>query len=350
MTGQYVGCLWIVEAVDRLFGHRRAMDSNWLSDDGTLLSPSFPLPLDAPFTQQQARASGITQHGFEKLVRGGLLRRVVRGVYAVAQAPDDMLLRASALALVIPPTAVVTDRTAAWLHGVEILPRTALTLAPPIEIVHVDDTRVRRPEVDGRRRGLIPSDITVVHGVRVTTGLRTALDLGRLLWRFDALAAIDGFLRIGVPHELLIAEIGRFKGYRGVIQLRMLAPLGDPKSESPGESALRLHWCDAELPRPELQHWIYSDGGVPIYRLDITLPDLRYGAEFDGEEFHTEAEDQEYDASRRGWITDHRAWIIDPFTKIEVYGRDPSPVPQLQAGYAEARRAVSLWTPRRRTT
>lgn len=326
------------------------MRSNWLSDDGTLLGTSFPLPLDKPFTPRRARASGVTQYTFEKLVRSGLLRRVVRGVYAAAQAPDDMLVRAGALALVVPPTAVVTDRTAAWLHGVDILPRYAVREPPPIDIVHVDDTRVRRPEVDGRRRGLVPSDITVVHGVRVTTGLRTALDLGRLLWRFDALAAIDGFLRIGVPQPLLIAEIGRFKGYRGVIQLRTLAPLGDPKSESPGESALRLHWYDAGLPRPELQWWIYSDTGVPTYRLDITLPELRYGAEYDGEEFHTSKEDEEYDASRRGWIRDNQAWIIDPFTKVEVYGRDVSPVHQLQASYAEARRAVSLWTPRRRTT
>ncbi len=282
------------------------------------------------------------------MVRSGLLRTVVNGVYAAAQAPDDTLMRARALALVIPPTAVVTDRTAAWLHGVDILPRTALTEAPPIDIVHVDDTRVRRPEVDGRRRGLLQSDITVIHGVSVTTALRTALDLGRLLWRFDALAAIDAFLRIGVPHELLMAEIGRFRGYRGVIQLRYLAPLGDPKSESVGESGLRLHWYDAGLPRPELQHWICSDDGVPIYRLDISLPEIRYAAEYNGEEFHTRPEDAEYDAERVAWLEDNRNWKIDPFTEVEVYGRNPSPVAQLQAGFAEARGKSSLWTPHRR--
>ena len=175
-----------------------------LARERPLAGLRFPDAADQPFTPHQARAAGVTQHTFEKLVRSGHLRRVLRGVYSAAQAPDDVLMRASALALVIPPTAVVTDRTAAWLHGVEILPRTALTQAPPIDVAHVDDTRVRRPEVDGRRRGLLRTDITEVHGVRVTTALRTALDLGRLLWRFDALAAIDGFLRIGVPHELLI--------------------------------------------------------------------------------------------------------------------------------------------------
>lgn len=159
------------------------MNSNWLDDSGKLLGAGSPLLLAMPFTQEQARAEGVSQHAFEKLVRTGLLRRVIRGAYAVAQAPDDTLMRASAAALVVPPTAVVADRTAAWLHGVELLPRSAQTQAPPLNVVHVDDTRVRRPEVDGRRRGLIATDITVVHGVRVTTPLRTTLDLGRLLWR-----------------------------------------------------------------------------------------------------------------------------------------------------------------------
>lgn len=325
------------------------MDPRWLDDRGAFLGEHCPLPLDAPFTPAQAQALGVSRRSFRFMLGRGLLRRVVRGVFAASQAPDDTLMRATALTLVVPPTAVVTDRTAAWLHGVDILPRTALTQAPPIDVVHVDDTRVRRPEVDGRRRGLLLGDMAVVHGVRVTTGLRTALDLGRLLWRFDALAAIDGFLRIGVPHEPLIAEIGRFKGYRGVIQLRALAPLGDGRSESPGEGALRLHWYDAGLPKPEVQFWVHSDAGVPVFRLDLADPDVGYGAEYDGEEFHTDPADREYDAARREWLSDKRDWRIDPFTKHEVYGRDVSPVPQLQLGYAEARRHRSLWTPHRRT-
>jgi hypothetical protein len=263
------------------------------------------------------------------------------------QARDDLLLRACALALVLPRTAVVTDRTAAWLHGVEILPRSALLQVPPLQVAHVDDTRVRRPEVDGRRRGLLPTDVTVVEGVQVTTALRTALDLGRLLWRFDALAAIDGFLRLGVPHEVLIAEIGRFRGYRGVRQLRVLAPLGDGRAESPAESALRLHWHDAGLPAPEPQRWVYSDEGVPLFRLDLTDPDVRYAAEYDGEEFHSSADDREYDENRREWMREQRAWVIDPFTKVEVYERGADPVARLRAGYAQARRQLNRWTPRR---
>lgn len=324
------------------------MQNSWLDDRGTFLGTRCPLPLDAPFTRAQAASLGVSRRSFETLTRRGLVRQVLTGVYAAAQAPDDTLMRASALSLVIPPTAVVSDRTAAWLHGVEILPRSALRVAPPLDVVHVDDTRVRRPETDGRRRGLIESDITVVHGVRVTTGLRTAMDLGRLLWRFDALAAIDGFLRLGVPHELLLAEMGRFRGFRGVIQLRYLTPLGDARSESPAESALRLHWYDAGLGKPELQFWIHDDDGVPIYRLDVADPEVRYSAEYNGEEFHSKPADVEYDEHRLAWIQDNRAWSIDPFTKEDLYALHADPVPRLQAGHAEARRNVSLWTPRHR--
>jgi hypothetical protein len=211
------------------------------------------------------------------------------------------------------------------------------------------DTRMRRPEADGHRRGLIPTDVTIVHGIPVTTALRTALDLGRLLWRFDALAALDGFLRIGVPPELLVAEIGRFKGYRGVRQLRALAPLADARAESPGESALRLHWYDACLPRPELQIWIFADDGTALFRIDIGDPEARYGAEYDGEENHTSDGDRRHDETRRTWMGQNRAWAIDPFTKSDVYGPGAYPIPQLQSGHAQARRTISLWTPGRRT-
>jgi hypothetical protein len=326
------------------------MDPTWLDHSGAFLGDRCPLPLDTPFTAAQAYALGVSRRSFAFMLTCGLLRRVVRGVFTAAQAPNDTLVRASALALVVPPTAIVTDRTAAWLHGVDILPRSALTDPPPIDIVHVDDTRVRRPEVDGRRRGLTPSDITVIHGIRVTTAARTALDLGRLLWRYDALAAIDGFLRIGVPHDLLRAEIGRFRGFRGVIQLRFLVPLGDPRAESVAESALRLHWHDAGLPKPELQWWIYSDDGVGIYRLDVADPDVRYAAEYNGVEFHTDDDDVAYDEERCAWISRERHWKIDPFTKDDVYARGAYPLPDLRAGYAAARRNVSLWSPRRRTS
>src|SRR6478735_1329129 len=101
------------------------MDRSWLDDQGLRLTARGPLPLDEPFTPRQAHELGVSRETLRHLVRSGLVRPQLRGVYVAMQAPDTMLLRAKCLGLVLPEPAVVTDRTAAWLHGVDILPRTA---------------------------------------------------------------------------------------------------------------------------------------------------------------------------------------------------------------------------------
>lgn len=319
--------------------------SDWLTADGCLLGPGFPLPLDAPFTQSTAAEAWISRAQVRSLVDRGLVRRVLQGVYAPSQAPDSILFRAQALALVVPEHAVITDRTAAWLHGVPILERGSHVQAPPLSVCERVDSRVRRAGVDGRRRQLLDRDIMELHGVRVTTPLRTGLDLGRRLWRFDALAAIDGVLRLGVDHDVFLAEGERFRGHRGVRQLRALSPLGDPRAESPGESALRLHWLDACLPKPEPQHAIVDDRGRELYRLDVPLPAVRYAAEYDGVEFHSSDHDREHDRQRRDWIENERHWSIDVFTKDDVYARRTDITDRLQAGFLQAKKNVSIWVP-----
>lgn len=324
------------------------MDDSWLDEGGTLLGPGFPLPLDAPFTTAQARECGVSRRTFELMLRTGMIRCELRGVHAAAQAPNDPLMRAAALRLVLPPDAVVVDRTAAWLHGVDALRRSAVHAPPPLDVIHTTDTRMKRPGVDGSRRGLVPDDLTLVQGIPVTTRLRTALDCGRLLWRYDALAVIDGIVRLGTDQEQMVRQLARFKGYRGVIQLRYLVSIADGRAESGPESALRLHWYDAGLGRPECQWWVYDDDGTALYRIDIADPATLYGAEYDGEEHHTEDADIEYDLGRREWLEKHRGWKIDPFCKDPVF-HHPELVPGLlRAGFVEARRHLSLWTPARR--
>lgn len=316
-----------------------------MSPDGALLGTGFPLSLEAPFSRGQALAAGVDPRRLRELIDDGSLRRVLRGVYAARQAPDSVLFRTQALSLVVPDCAVVTDRTAAWLHGVPILERGAHLKAPPVSVCERVDSRVRRPGVDGRRRQLLDRDIMELHGLRVTTPLRTGLDLGRRLWRFDALAALDGVLRLGVSYDELQENTLRFKGYRGVRQLRTLAPLADGRAQSPGESALRLHWLDAGLPRPEPQFAIVDDQGREIYYLDVPCPEVRYAAEYDGEEFHSSDEDREHDDERRDWIRRERRWSIDAFRKDDVYGRRTDITERLRAGFREAKKSITIWTP-----
>jgi hypothetical protein len=303
------------------------------------LGPDAPLPVDRPFTSTQATGLGVPGSLRHRLVAQGLLRPLVRGVFVASQVPDSFRLRVQAVALVMPPHAVAVDRLAAWVHGVDALPRSAIHEMPDLDIFSRRGSRVRRAGVASGVRDLIAKDIELVDGLALTTHLRTACDLGRLLWRFDALGAVDGFLRLGLDHGQLLAEVDRFKGYRGVLQLRHLAPLGDPHAESPPESALRLHWYDADLPKPETQIWVYDDDGVPRFRIDVGREDVRYGAEYFGEAWHAE-EKREDDAARLGWLTDQRGWVMDVFTKDHVYGRELEASAMLRRGFARAEAAI----------
>lgn len=294
-----------------------------------------PIPVDRPFAAHEATRAGVGASLRRRLVERGLLRPVLRGVFVAAHVPDSLRLRVAALELVVPDHAVVVDRTAAWLHGVDALPRSAVHRMPALDVVSLQSSRLRRPGVASGVRELRARDVEHLGQLTVTTSLRTACDLGRRLWRFDALAAIDGFLRLGLDDKLLLSESERFKGHRGVRQLRELVPLGDAGAESPPESALRLHWHDAQLPRPETQIWVLDDDGRPRFRIDVGHREARYGAEYFGEEFHPE-EQGEHDEMRLGWLRGRRDWVMDVFVKSDVYGSDLAAADRLGRGFAEA--------------
>lgn len=307
--------------------------------DVVVLGPDAPFPIDRPFTTAYAGSLGVGPSLRRQLVELGLLGPVLRGVLVANHTPDSLRLRVGAVRLVVPDHAVAVDRLAAWIHGVDVLPRTAIHEMPSLDVFSRAGSRVRRGSIRSGVRELTTRDICVVDGLQVSTPLRTACDLGRLLWRYDALAAIDGFLRHGVDPGELRAETERFKGHRGVVQLRGLVPLGDPGAESPPESALRLHWHEAGLPWPKTQIWVY-DGDVPRYRIDLGHEQTRYGAEYFGEEFHDE-DVREHDEERLAWLEGERDWAMDVFLKHHVYGLDPAAL-RLRQGFERARRQLGL--------
>ena len=320
----------------------------WLTDDSPLLDERSGLPLDQPFTSAQARSAGLTRWAHTLLLERGLLREVVRGVYAVAQLPDSLEVRAAALSLVVPEHAVVTDRTAAWLHGVDVLPRWGVRRPPPVEVFDRTGSRLRRPGVrSGVRTTITDGDVTVIDGVLVTSALRTALDLGRLLPRYEAIGALDGFVRAGVPPGRLLDQVERFKGERGVVQLRELAPLADARADSPPESALRLHWTDAGLPPPVPQHQVADENGLARYCLDLALPECRFGVEYQGRRFHSGPGLEARDAERAQWLVE-RDWTLLFFWSDDLYAPGADPQRRLILGLREARRRLGAWRPQGR--
>ncbi|WP_231123702.1 DUF559 domain-containing protein [Nocardioides sambongensis] len=223
---------------------------------------------------------------------------------------DTTEVRAAALALLVPAHQIVVDRTAAWLHGVDTFPRAELTFSPPLETCALrGNTRARLAGVRGRTRDLAAGDLTSIAGVRATNPVRTALDLGCALHQRDAYAAMN---RLAGSHGFGAADLAvhlpRYVGRRGVVQLRALVPLVDPRPESPRESWTLLELLAAGLPKPELQYVVAEDGRY--YRLDFAYPAQRVCIEYDGAEFHDLTDRQRRrDEERRGWLR-RRGWTV----------------------------------------
>ena len=249
-----------------------------------------------------------------------------------------MAVRVECLRLVMPPDAFAVDHTAAWLHAGDtaLPPNSDIDLPAPRFFLPAPRGRLRRPGLVSGRRDVTDDDLLEIGGIRTTSPVRTAWDMGRLerpdmaLWGMDLMMRIGGF-RL----EELLDGLTRFKGARGVIQLRSLAPWADPGSESFGESAMRGRWRIAGLPVPETQISL-REHGVEVARLDMGLPDALFAAEYDGEEHHGEG-DEEHDRRRRSWICERRGFDITVLRREHVFGRHQDADVRLRRAYANAR-------------
>ena len=273
-----------------------------------------------PFTAAQARA--ISGRPGYRLVRAGLAREVLHGVFVDASAPDDLRTRAAAAALVLPRGGVLCRSTVAWLRGVGRVWSLDEDALPMVECV------VPRGRTPVRRTGLrcyaadLPSADVVDDGLPRTTDLRTVLDLARWLPRPMALAAIDSAAHLGlVDLSEAASEIERFAGHRGAAQARELIGHGEPRTESFGESWLRLRILEAGFPRPQAQVPMLAPDGREVYRLDLGDPHRRVGFEYDGEEFHGSSLAVYEDEKRRAVLCREFGWHVVGFHRGHVWGR-----------------------------
>lgn len=305
------------------------------------LPADFPLPHDHPFTYRLAqREAGLDGKDLTWLVANGFLERPIKGVYVVPRVPDSIERRCACLRLVVPSDAVICDRHAGWLHGAEMVlaPGEHLDLAPIRVFLPAGRGRLRNGLADSGERTFRRGDVEEFNGLRVTSPIRTAWDLGRNRWTDRSLAAMDQMLRIRMfSKEELVAGVERFAGDRWVTVLRAMAPLTDGRAESPPESILRLRWLENLAFEPVPQMEVYDDGTF-LARLDVGNADWRFGAEYDGVEWHDTPEQQTHDRGRRRACEERADYVIVPLTKDNLFGHHQDVDRLLRAGAAEARR------------
>jgi len=135
-------------------------------------------------TTAQAAAHGVPRLDLSRLCQSGHLERLAHGVYRDAGAPSEEFESLRAVWLAADPShtaeqrlrdlsggVVVMGASAASLHGVGDLPADRHEFSAPVR------RQTQRPDVSYRRRNLEPGDVTLAHGLPVTTIERTIADL-----------------------------------------------------------------------------------------------------------------------------------------------------------------------------
>lgn len=229
--------------------------------------------MDVPFIGSEALASA-------RLTRHQLRTRFV-AVHQDVYVPKDIemtpLLRARACWLRSRRRGILVGFSAAAVHGSKWI-----SLRRPAEIA--DDNRRQAANVIARAVRLDATDICERTGMRLTTPVRTAIDL--LCWYppDTAIPAVDSLAR---ATRLKVSDIraagSADRGRRGIRQARAALEMVDPRSESPRETWLRLLIIRAGFPWPESQIAVRNEYGVVIAEVDLGWESLKIAVEYEGD-------------------------------------------------------------------
>ncbi len=158
------------------------------------------------------RPSDVGDVAFQVLLHDGDLRHVWRGVAVRRGMIVTPALRAEALGSLVPARGVVGRRSAAWVHLGGPAPRRAeLLLAPGSRRPGPDPDRVAFAAT------LVPADVQVLGGVRVTTPQRTGLDIARCCPTVTALAILTALVPLGFDAAGAWRSLAGLAGHRGVL-------------------------------------------------------------------------------------------------------------------------------------
>ena len=233
-------------------------------------APRVPVELTRrPFSLAEARAAGISLSA----LRGKAWERVGSKLYRWKGARLDPWGLLDACRQTLPSSAVFIERTAAWMHGLDVEP------IAPIQVAVPPDTRVGSRAAVEIRHCLLGHDVVAIRGFRATSIHRTLLDHCVRSRAVEALVVIDMALKARLTDKRRLKTYARRAP--GAARLRRLAEIAAP-AESPMETRLRWLLLEARLPGPEVQRDLYDDAGSFVGRADLYYPSDHLVIEFDG--------------------------------------------------------------------
>jgi hypothetical protein len=261
-----------------------------------------------PFTAATGRAAGLTA----RQLRSSPWSRLVHDVYVHASVPVTLTVRAQGVALVLPPGAAVSLTCAAWMYGGDVRDRRD---GDVVEVVAAGGDQIRRRGVRASSAILGPGDVVEVHGVPVTSPVRTAFDLARRPDRIESVVGVDAMLnRGGCTLAELASYVAERRGGRGVRFADESLRQAEPLAQSPMDTRQRMRLVVAGLPRPAAQVPVESTPGRPFAYIDNGYRKWRVGADYDGEPHR---EQWRHDLERQERIRD-QGWWHRRYTSLHI--------------------------------
>jgi hypothetical protein len=247
--------------------------------------------------------------------------RLSRGLWRDPQDIAALAGRAAAYISVCPEGSVVAGLTAAQLHGLWV-PRLRDDLVEVI--VRPNEPALnrraynRRPGLRARRQRLEADEISMVHGLLVTSEARTWLDLADRLHSADLIAAGDSALRGNATPEQLEDLIARARHRRGIVRARAALPMLDGRSRSRPESHLRYAVVSGGLPPPAVNEPIFDTHGQWLAEPDLSYDDVLLALEYSGA-YHADVERMRKDITREIDMGARGGWHTVTFGPTEVF-------------------------------
>ena len=263
------------------------------------------------FVGRAARAEGRTRSALRWGDRSGSWTRLARDTYL-----NDLEVAALDLALapVVATGGVASGRLAGVLHGLD-----GVELDGPDFTVPPGSSNVR-PGV--RRRHLADERITLVGGIRCTSGLQTLVGLAAQLDDRHWEQALESALRLRLTSVAdlwaALPALGRART-PGTVRIRLtlaMRPHGAPATESLLETLMvQLARRVIRLADPQRQVEIVDQPGEQVARVDLCWPDLGLFVELDGQHHLGQPV---HDASRETAVVAATGWLCGRFTWHEV--------------------------------
>jgi len=251
------------------------------------MSTQHPVPSQSGmFLTREALAAGYDKNAITRQVRAREWTRLRHGAYCLTALWDE--LDVNGRRALVAEAVYRMAKTHVALSHITALDRLGVPywdLDDQLTHVTRSDGKAGRKEagVAQHRGTMVAEDLTVIDGLWVTNGTRTAIDCITITDVEHGVVAVNGLVRAGeTTLELVQRRLETMRRRPDTLGADIVLRLAGGRTESIGEDRTLFMLWMAGFPMPQAQYPIRDRSGRVVARVDFAWPELGVFLEFDG--------------------------------------------------------------------